>query len=94
MTTCLQQQTEWISDTIRAVREQGKSVIEPTKEGEDAWVAHHEEIASATLVPKTHSWYQAVRMPASLGAYSPISAVWVHIGRNDEEAAADTRPSA
>ena len=45
MTTCLQQQTEWISDVIRHVREQGGSTIEATKEGEDAWVAHHEETA-------------------------------------------------
>ena len=63
MTTCLQQQTEWISDTIRTLREQGNSVIEPTKKGEDAWVAHHEEIASATLVPKTHSWYLGSNVP-------------------------------
>jgi acetone monooxygenase len=63
MTTCLQQQTEWISGTIRTLREQGKSVIEPTKEGEDAWVAHHEEIAGATLVPKTNSWYLGSNVP-------------------------------
>jgi acetone monooxygenase (methyl acetate-forming) len=63
MTTCLQQQTEWISGTIRTLREQGKSVIEPTKEGEDAWVAHHEEIAGATLVTKTNSWYLGSNVP-------------------------------
>jgi acetone monooxygenase (methyl acetate-forming) len=63
MTTCLQQQTEWISDTIRTLREQQKSVIEPTKEGEDAWVAHHEEIAGATLVTKTSSWYLGSNVP-------------------------------
>jgi cyclohexanone monooxygenase/acetone monooxygenase len=63
MTTCLQQQTEWISDTIRHVRAQGKSLIEPTQEGEDAWVAHHEEVASATLVPRTHSWYMGSNVP-------------------------------
>jgi cyclohexanone monooxygenase/acetone monooxygenase len=50
MTTCLSQQTEWISDAIRHVREQGKQTIEPTKEGEDAWVAHHEETSGATLI--------------------------------------------
>ena len=33
MTTCLQQQTEWISDVIRHVREQGGSTIEPTEGG-------------------------------------------------------------
>jgi cyclohexanone monooxygenase/acetone monooxygenase len=63
MTTCLQQQTEWISETIRNLRGQGKSMIEPTQEGEETWVAHHEETAAATLVSKTHSWYVGSNVP-------------------------------
>jgi cyclohexanone monooxygenase/acetone monooxygenase len=61
--TCLQQQTEWISDTVRYLREQGKSVIEPTAAGEDAWVDHHEETASATLLAKTDSWWSGANVP-------------------------------
>ena len=57
MTTCLQQQVEWISDCIAYLRNNDLSVIEPTKETEDAWVAHHDEIANTTLVTKTNSWY-------------------------------------
>ncbi|MEM8956363.1 MAG: NAD(P)/FAD-dependent oxidoreductase [Pseudomonadota bacterium] len=57
MTTCLQQQTEWITDSIRYMRENGKTVMEPTADGEDAWVAHHDETANATLIAKTDSWY-------------------------------------
>ena len=34
-----------------------QDVVEPTKEGEDDWVEHHEETAAATLVVKTNSWY-------------------------------------
>jgi cyclohexanone monooxygenase/acetone monooxygenase len=56
MTTCLQQQTEWISDCIGYLGEQGKTVIEPTRDGEDAWVAHHDGTASANLVSRTTSW--------------------------------------
>lgn len=63
MTTCLSQQTEWISDTIRYVRARGKSVIEPTKEGEDAWVAHHEETSGATLIANTTGWYLGSNVP-------------------------------
>ena len=63
MTTCLQQQTEWISDVIRHVREQGGSTIEATKEGEDAWVAHHEETAGATLIANTTGWYLGSNVP-------------------------------
>lgn len=57
MTTCLQQQTEWISRCIATMRSQGAKEIEATREAEDAWVAHHDELANATLVTKTDSWY-------------------------------------
>ncbi|MEO1199229.1 MAG: NAD(P)/FAD-dependent oxidoreductase [Pseudomonadota bacterium] len=57
MTTCLAQQTEWISDCIAHMRANGKSVIEATAEAEEAWVQHHDETANATLISKTDSWY-------------------------------------
>ena len=31
--------------------------MEPTAEGEEAWVQHHDETANATLIPRTDSWY-------------------------------------
>ncbi|MFC5994996.1 flavin-containing monooxygenase [Pseudonocardia hispaniensis] len=89
MTTCLQQQTEWITDVIRHVRKQGKSVIEPTRQGEDAWIAHHEETANATLVTKTHSWYMGSNVdgkPRRLLSY--IGGVGTYRKKCDEEAAA------
>ena len=61
---CLQQQTEWITRTILYMREQGKFVIEPTKEAEDAWVAHHDETAAATLLASaTASWWSGGNVP-------------------------------
>ncbi|UPJ65848.1 NAD(P)/FAD-dependent oxidoreductase [Bradyrhizobium sp. 191] len=57
MTTCLQQQVEWIDNCIRYMRAKDLKVIEPTKDAEDGWVAHHDEIANATLIAKTNSWY-------------------------------------
>jgi acetone monooxygenase len=63
MATCLQQQTEWISDCIRFMRGRDKKVIEATREAEDAWVAHHDETANATLISKTNSWYSGSNVP-------------------------------
>jgi cyclohexanone monooxygenase/acetone monooxygenase len=63
MTTCLQQQTEWIAGVVRHVRERGKSTVEPTREAEDAWVAHHEETSGATLIANTTSWYLGSNVP-------------------------------
>lgn len=57
MTTCLQQQLEWISGCISYLRGENLNVIEPTKEVEDQRVAHHDEIANEMLIAKTNSWY-------------------------------------
>ncbi len=63
MTTCLQQQTEWISRCIRDLRAAGKSVIEPTPEGEEDWVRHHDEVANQNLISRTNSWYVGANVP-------------------------------
>ncbi len=57
MTTCLQQQVDWITDCIDYARKNGKQFVEATQAFEDKWVAHHDETAAATLVVKTNSWY-------------------------------------
>lgn len=57
MTTCLQQQTEWIAELVGWMRANGKTVVEPTAAFEDDWVRHHDEAANATLISRTNSWY-------------------------------------
>ncbi len=57
MTTCLQQQTEWITTCLVKMRSKGATLMEASQEVQDDWVAHHDEIANATLVTKTDSWY-------------------------------------
>lgn len=57
MTTCLQQQVDWITGCIDFARQHGKQTVEATKEFEDRWVQHHDEVAAKTLVVKTDSWY-------------------------------------
>ncbi|MGB0956083.1 MAG: flavin-containing monooxygenase [Panacagrimonas sp.] len=57
MTTCLQTQVDWISDAIAHMRANGRSVMEPSAQAEEAWVQHHEETSGMTLFVKTDSWY-------------------------------------
>jgi len=57
MPTCLQQQVDWITDCIAYARDHGKQVVEATRQFQDDWVRHHDELANATLVPGTRSWY-------------------------------------
>lgn len=57
MPTCLQQQGDWIAGCIGYALRGGKRIVEVTQDFEDRWVKHHDEVAAATLVVKTDSWY-------------------------------------
>ena len=88
MTTCLQQQVDWISGCIAYARSHGKRVIEATKDFQDQWVAHHDETAAPTLVVKTDSWYMGSNVegkPRHLLSY--IGGVGTYRNRCDELAA-------
>ncbi len=63
MTTCLQQQTEWITGLIGWMQANGRSVVEPTAECEEDWVRHHDETANANLISRTNSWYVGSNIP-------------------------------
>ena len=60
--TCSQQQADWITNCIDYTRQQGRKAIEPSAEAEARWGAHHDELANATLVPKTKSWYMGTNI--------------------------------
>ncbi|MDN6320411.1 MAG: NAD(P)/FAD-dependent oxidoreductase [Marinobacter sp.] len=63
MTTCLQQQVGWITDIIQYAKAEDKTVIEPTKECQDEWVRHHDEVTNQTLLPLVDSWYMGTNVP-------------------------------
>src|SRR5271166_2130105 len=88
MPTCLQQQVEWISDCTGHMRERDLKVCEPTREAEDQWIEHHEEVAAATLLTKTNSWYMGSNVegkPRRLLSY--IGGVGAYRQKCDEAAA-------
>jgi acetone monooxygenase (methyl acetate-forming) len=63
MTTCLQHQVDWITGCIGYMRARGLTEIEPTKAAQDEWVKYHDEVANATLIAKTDSWYTGSNVP-------------------------------
>ena len=70
--TCLQHQVKWITDCIESMRTKGRRLIMPTFETEQAWLAHHDELANQTLVAKTKSWYTGANVegkPSRLISY-------------------------
>jgi cation diffusion facilitator CzcD-associated flavoprotein CzcO len=60
---CAETIAEWIADCIRYMREKGFARIEPTREAEEAWVAHAAELASHTLLSGAESWFMGSNIP-------------------------------
>ena len=88
MTTCLQQQMDWMTGCIEFAARHGKQVVEASKEFEDDWVQHHDEMAAKTFVVKTDSWYMGSNVdgkPRRLVSY--IGGVGNYHRRCDEIAA-------
>ncbi|MGD9984803.1 MAG: cyclohexanone monooxygenase, partial [Porticoccaceae bacterium] len=47
------------------------STIEATKEAEDAWVDHVNEVAAGTLVNSCSSWYLGANIPGKQRVFMP-----------------------
>lgn len=72
MTTCLQQQVDWVCDCIAYLQEHHLKTIEPSVEKQNEWVAHHDEVANSTLLVATQSWYTGTNIegkPSRLISY-------------------------
>ncbi|BEI88646.1 uncharacterized protein CcaverHIS019_0200080 [Cutaneotrichosporon cavernicola] len=83
MTTCLSQQTEWITRALVDQRNDGKTFLEAS---EDKWVKHHDETANATLVTNTQSWYMGSNVPGKpRRLLSYVGGVGVYRKRCEEE---------
>lgn len=71
MVTSIEQHVEYISDIITYLGEHQLSTIDATKEAEDAWVSHVNEIASATLLNNCSSWYLGANIPGKERVFMP-----------------------
>ncbi len=67
----IEQHVEWISEIIQHMREGGLGVVEPTREAEDAWVDHSQEVAHATLFPESATWYMGANVPGKPQVFLP-----------------------
>ena len=79
--TCSQQQADWIANCIAYTHAQGRKSIEPSAQAEAAWGEHHDELANATLVPNTKSWYMGTNIagkPRRLLAYVGGASTYRH----------------
>ena len=71
MPVSIEQHVEWIADCVDHMRRNGKTLIEATPGAQDRWVAHVNEVVSATLMPKANSWYMSANIPGKPRAFLP-----------------------
>ena len=74
MPVAIEQHAEWIADCIAHMRAHGIERIEAQAEAAEAWVAHVNDAANATLLPQAkHSWYLGANVPGKPRVFMPYA---------------------
>jgi cation diffusion facilitator CzcD-associated flavoprotein CzcO len=74
MPVAIEQHAEWIAACIDYMRKHDIATIEPKPDAVDAWVAHVNEAANATLlVQAKHSWYLGANIPGKPRVFMPYA---------------------
>jgi cyclohexanone monooxygenase len=73
MMISIEQHVDWVADAIAHLGESGLAAIEPTRQAQDDWVDHVNEIASYTLFPKANSWYMGANVPGKPRVFMPYA---------------------
>jgi cyclohexanone monooxygenase len=71
MPVSIEQHVEWVADCIDYMRKRGNTIIEATPEAQERWVAHVNEIAGMTLMPRANSWYMSANIAGKPRAFLP-----------------------
>ena len=71
MIVAIEQHVDWIVDCLRRLRDNGLACIEATREAEDAWVAHVNEVADGNLRSTCSSWYVGANIPGKPRLFMP-----------------------
>ena len=90
MIVSIEQHVDWITDCVKRLTDGNIRSIEATREAEDEWVAHVNELASETLYPQANSWYMGANIPGKPRVFMPYTGgVNVYGEKLAEVAAAD-----
>jgi cyclohexanone monooxygenase len=71
MIPSIEQHVEWIAECVEYMRARGVARIEATGEAEDAWVAHVNDVADASLRATCGSWYVGANVPGKPRVFMP-----------------------
>jgi hypothetical protein len=88
MPVSIEQHVDWITECLRHLTDCGLDRIEPTVEAENGWIAHHQEVTAATLLPRANSWWVGANIPGKpRGLYPYVGGVGTYRGICDDVAA-------
>ncbi|OIQ72077.1 phenylacetone monooxygenase [mine drainage metagenome] len=71
MIVSIEQHVDWIADAVAFMRDRGLDTMEASREAEDRWVAHVNEVAHMTLYPQANSWYMGANIPGKPRIFMP-----------------------
>lgn len=84
----IEQHVDWITDCVMHLRNNGIARIAPEMSAQDAWVAHVNDVADQTLLPKGASWYVGANVPGKPRVFMPyVGGVGVYRQKCNEIAA-------
>src|SRR6266700_2908232 len=71
MIVSIEQHVDWITDCLAVMRDRGLATMEATRNAEEKWVAHVNEVAHGTLYPQANSWYMGANIPGKPRVFMP-----------------------
>jgi len=90
-----------VDGLIRYLGEHDLDTAEPAQEAEDKWVEHHNQVASATLLLGTDSWWVGANIPGKprtlypyVGGVGPFRAICQEVAEKGYEGLVLTRAEA
>jgi len=97
----IEQNVEWIAGLIQYLGEHDLDTAEPAQEAEDKWVEHHNQVAAATLLLGTDSWWVGANIPGKprtlypyVGGVGPFRAICHEVAEKGYEGLVLTRNEA
>lgn len=88
MVPSIEQHANWIAACVAWMTARGLRRIEASPAAEDAWVAHVNEVADATLYPSCNSWYLGANIPGKPRVFMPYLGFPAYVQKCAEVAAA------
>jgi cation diffusion facilitator CzcD-associated flavoprotein CzcO len=92
MPVAIEQNAEWIAGLIGHMRQTDLDYSEANEDAERRWVEHHNEIADATLLLGTNSWWVGANIPGKprtlypyVGGVGPFREICADVARKGYE---------